>query len=76
MVACIVNQAVVGKYNALGPTFGRAQRVDVAFSVGAAFLLRQDALIVAEAAAADAFTRGVGLQGAAAPAQLFSFFFW
>ena len=75
MVAGVVDQAVVGKHDALrSPGIG-PQGVDVALGPGAAVGLRQQALIIAEPAAADAAARGIRLQGASGPAQLLGLFF-
>ena len=52
-----------------GPARIRAQRVDVAFGVGASVRLGQETFVVAEPAAANAFVRRVGLKRPARPAE-------
>ena len=53
MVLGVVDQPVVGEYDPLGAPGGAPHGVDVALGVGPALLLREQALVVAEAAAAE-----------------------
>ena len=69
MVLRVIDEPVVGENNALTPALLRSQRVNVALGVGPAVFFGENALVVSEAAAADAFAGGVGLERAALPTE-------
>ena len=73
MVLGVIDQAVVGKDDALCTPLVGAQRVDVTLGVASAVLFGENALIVSEMAAADAFAGGIRLERPAGPAELFCF---
>ena len=68
MVVGVINQAVVGKDDALGTAAGCADGVDVTFSPLAAFGVGQKAFVVAEIVAADGLAGSDLIQRAALPA--------
>ena len=70
MVIGIIDQPVVGKDNAPGPSRGAAHSADVALGPDAALPVGQQAFVVAEAAAADGPAGSQHVQGAAGPAVL------
>ena len=75
VVPGIIDQTVVGEDDPLCPPGPGAHCVNVAFGPAPPLGVGEQALVVTEAAAADALARGVGPQVAAGPAQLFRLFF-
>ena len=69
MVLGIIDEPVVGVYDALRPAGGGVQRVDVALAVFASRRVRQPSFIVSKPVSADAFAVGAVIQTAAAPAE-------
>ena len=75
MVAGVVNQAIIGKNNALGVAIA-LHIIDVAFCPCAPIFLGQQPLVIAIAVAADGFARSNLVQGTLGlPAQLFCLVF-
>ncbi len=60
MIFCIIDQAVVGKYDSFRAALFGPQCVDIALRICPAFLLRQKSFIVSEMAAANTFARCIG----------------
>ena len=73
MVFRIIDQSVIGKDDPLGAALFLTQRVDIAFVILAALLLRQIAFIIPEIVATDHLPRREFLQGTSGPAQFLSF---
>ena len=69
MVGRVVDEAVGRIDDPFRAAAAPALRVDVALVVGAAFLFGKFPFVVAEVAAADALTRGIGLERTAVPAE-------
>ena len=75
MIFCVIDQAVVGKYDPFGTAFFGTQSINITLGVRAPILFRKQTFIIPEAASADTHARCIGLQRTAGPAQLFRFLF-
>ena len=74
MVIGIIDQAVIGKDDALRSACTLAQRVDIALFPGTSLGFGEQAFVVAEEITADTHTREVFFQTAAGPAGFPCFF--